>query len=84
MTGPTGVYGASKLAGERGYDESAVLGVAWVHSRFDGNFVKTVLRLTDDRNQMSMVADQAGNPTSALAIADGITRVATAMVSNGI
>lgn len=85
-TGPTGVYGASKLAGEQAvlstHDNSAVLRVAWVYSPFGGNFVKTMLRLAGDRDEVSVVADQVGNPTSALDIADGILAVVTNMVSN--
>jgi len=86
-TAPSGVYGASKLAGEQAvlsaYPEgSAVLRVAWVYSPFGSNFVKTMLRLAGDRDEVSVVADQVGNPTSALDIADGILKVARNLVTN--
>jgi dTDP-4-dehydrorhamnose reductase len=87
-TGPTGVYGASKLAGEEAVltehgDNAAVLRVAWVYSPFGANFVKTMLRIAGDRDEVSVVADQVGNPTSALDIADGILLVATNLVESG-
>ena len=86
LPAPAGVYGASKLAGEQAVvaetPDCAILRTAWVYSPFGSNFVKTMLRLASERDEVAVVADQHGNPTSALGVADGALSVAENLMAS--
>ncbi len=79
-TGPLGVYGRSKLRGEDAIrlvgGNHAILRTSWVYSAHGNNFVKTMLRLGADREQLSIVCDQIGGPTSAAGIAKACMKIA--------
>jgi len=73
-TAPLGVYGASKLAGEQRIQTSGaqhlILRTAWVYASRGSNFLRTMLRLGAEREELRVVADQHGCPTPAWLIAD--------------
>lgn len=85
-TAPLGAYGASKLAGERAVVDAggtfAVLRTSWVFSAHGTNFVKTMLRLAETRDKLTIVADQVGGPTPANAIAAACVRIAEALAAD--
>jgi dTDP-4-dehydrorhamnose reductase len=81
---PLNAYGASKLAGERAVASATpnhvILRTSWVYSHKGRNFVRTMLRLAREHNELRVVADQYGFPTYAPDIALAITKIARSLV----
>ena len=81
-TGPASVYGATKLEGEQAVSaacaDHAIIRTAWVYGPFGKNFLKTMLRAAADRDELTVVDDQIGCPTSSLEIANSILAVVSA------
>lgn len=89
-TGPLGVYGRTKLAGERAVAGAAgdvghlVLRTAWVYGRSGRNFMLTMLRLAEDRTELRVVDDQHGSPTWSRSIARGTAAILAACGAGGM
>lgn len=87
-TCPNSVYGVTKLAGEQAilsiHPEAVVIRTAWLYSTFGNNFVKTMLRLGSEREELGVVFDQIGTPTYARDLARTIQHIMVKGIVPGI
>lgn len=83
---PAGVYGKTKLAGERlirsGNPKAVIIRTSWLYSTYGSNFVKTMLKLGQERDELKVVFDQVGTPTYAADLAGALFTIAEAFMSN--
>jgi len=89
VTGPTSVYGASKLAGEEAVlseygDNSLVVRTAWLYSKYGANFVKTMVRKALTSSEVRVVNDQHGQPTLTTDLAKHVVDLVNNKVAAGI
>jgi dTDP-4-dehydrorhamnose reductase len=83
-TSPQSLYGASKLAGEvevlKNY-KNIIIRTSWLYSAHGSNFLKTMLRLGKEKEELNVVYDQVGSPTSAADLADVILQITSQLLS---
>lgn len=86
LPNPKGVYGLTKLEGEKAIQEVLdayfIIRTSWVYSQFGNNFMKTMLRLASERTSLSVVNDQIGTPTNAVDLANAILKIVETNSSN--
>ena len=86
-TNPLGVYGKTKLEGEKALAASGadhlIFRTSWVFGVHGKNFLKTILRLASSRDELRIVADQFGAPTGASLLADASTHIAARYLRDG-
>ena len=85
---PNSVYGSTKLAGELGVtkfcQQAMIIRTAWLYSTFGNNFVKTMIRLGKEKNELGVIFDQIGTPTYARDLAIAIFAAITKGVKAGV
>lgn len=85
-TNPIGVYGQTKLEGEKilqaTWHKHFIIRTSWVYSQFGHNFLKTMLHLASERDEVSIVNDQIGSPTYAVDLAENILNILTFIEKN--
>jgi len=83
---PLSVYGASKLQGERSIQETTeayfIVRTSWLYSEYGNNFIKTMLRLSETRDEISVVSDQIGSPTYAGDLAEVLIQIVLSSSTN--
>jgi len=89
MTNPNGVYGKTKLDGEKAMidinpDNAIIIRTSWVYSSYGANFVKTMLRLGEDRDTLGVIFDQVGTPTYAKDLAQTILNILPKIENNNV
>jgi len=76
---PTGVYGQTKLEGEKAVESILeayfIVRTSWLYSQFGNNFMKTMIRFGNERDSLNVVADQIGTPTNAVDLAEAIVAI---------
>lgn len=84
---PTGIYGLTKLNGEQAVKaaevDAIIMRTSWLYSEYGKNFVKTMLRLTSERPELTVVFDQVGTPTYARDLAEAIVHIITNRMMRG-
>lgn len=85
-TGPLSVYGASKLAGDVAVQAAGgphlIARTSWVYAAGGANFLRTIVRLANERKELRIVADQTGAPTTANTIANAVSGIVLSNASN--
>lgn len=79
-TNPESIYGKSKLSGEQAIKKvnpagSVIIRTSWLYSEFGSNFVKTILKLSFEKDEIKVVHDQVGSPTYAIDLAEFIMKI---------